>query len=923
MRFGILGTLAVWRDGVEVPVLAPKPRTLLAVLLLDADRTVPVDRLMAALWGDRPPAAAGPSLHNHVMRLRRLLGADGARIRATPGGYLIEVGDDLDARQFERRCREGHAAWESGDWPAAASALDEALALWRGTPLGDVPGDLHTPEVRRLTELHLQALEWHADANLNLGRHHELIPRLRALIDEHPLVEAFHGQLIRALYAAGRQAEALAAFQDLRRILIDELGTEPGPALQDLHRRVLAGEVLPDRPGGPVAVPAQLPSDIHDFTGRDADAKEICDRLTGSVEASRAVPVCTIVGPGGIGKTTLAVHAAHRIADAFPDGQLYVDLRGAGPAPVGPGEALDGFLRELGVAEKDIPPGEEARAGRFRSLLAGRRVLVVLDNARDAAQVRPLLPGNPRCAVLVTSRARLPGLAATAQLDLATLPVREARALFGRIVGADRVAAEPDATADVLACCAGLPLAIRIAGARLAARPSWRVRTLADRLADQAHRLDELTVEDLAVRASVEVSYTNLTPTRPGDLDPVRVFRRLGIVATPDIGLAAAAALVGEDADRLETTLELLVDTCLLDSPAPGRYRLHDLVRLYAAERAAHEETPATIAGAVARWVEWVIAAGVAANRLVNPHRRPIEVSPPDPRWPPPSFATVSDAIRWCDTEGPSLVEATRLAAAHGRHDLAWRVPAVFQPYFGRCSRWDVWLGTTQAGLTSARVLGDAPGQSLLLNSLGTLYGMTQRLAEAEQVLTESVRLRAELGDRLGVVSALINLANVYGRQGNDEQCRDTLIESVALAREIGARTAEANALSNLGDCLRHLGDHAGALARLEECLAIWRELADDDGLCVALLNVGEVYLDWARPDQALSYLDSALPLARSTGDRFAEASILLAQGRALIALNRRAEARVTLTEAHRQWQTIYPEDVNQIRVLLDGLDGP
>lgn len=925
MRFGILGALTVWRDGAEVPVLAPKLRALLTVLLLDADRVVPVGRLMAALWGDRPPTAAGPSLHNHVMRLRRLLGPDGARIRAVPGGYLIEVGDDnLDARLFERRCRAGRAAWEAGDWSAAATAFDEGLAVWRGTPLDDVPSDVHAPEVRRLTELHLQALESHADANLNLGRHRELIPQLRALIGEHPLVEAFHGQLIRALSAAGRQAEALAAFQELRRVLVDELGTEPGPALQTLHRRILTGDSMPE-PGPAMAalVPAQLPSDIHDFTGRQTDAKEMRDRLSAGVEANSAVPVCTIVGPGGIGKTALAVHVAHRIADAFPDGQLYVNLRGADPGPVGPGEALDGFLRDLGMAEKDIPPGQEARAGRFRSLLAGRRVLVVLDNARDAAQVRPLLPGSPGCAVLVTSRARLPGLAATAQLDLTTLPVPEARALFGAIVGPDRVAAEPDATADVLASCAGLPLAIRIAGARLAVRPTWLVRTLADRLADQARRLDELTVEDLAVRASFEVSYANLTPTRPGDIDPARVFRLLGIVTLPDIGLAAAAALVGENANRLETTLELLVDTCLLESPAPGRYGLHDLVRLYAAERATQEETGATVAGAVTRWVEWTLAAGTAATQLINPHRRPIDVPSPDPRWPPPLFAALPEAIHWSDTERPSLVEATRLAAAHGRHDLAWRVPAIARPYYGRCSRWDVWFDTTRAGLASARVLDDIFGQSLLLNSLGALFGLTNRLTEAEQALTESVRLRRQLGDQRGVLSTLINLSNVYGRQGNDEQCRQTLSESVELARQIGVRNAEADALSNLGECLSRLGDHAGALARLDECLTIWRELADEDGVCVALLNIGEVYLASARPELALSYLDRALPLAQSTADRYAEASILRARGRALIALNRPDEGRAALTEAHRQWQTIAPGDAEEIRLLLDRLDRP
>jgi DNA-binding SARP family transcriptional activator len=507
MRFAILGPLLV-HDG-ETPVDVPKGRSraLLAALMMHAGSPVPADVLAELVWDGSPPLSAAVTLRSHVMRLRRALGPRaGARLITRHPGYLLQAcGDEVDVLRFRRLCRGGGAALREKAWDRADRLLGEALSLWRGAPLADIPSrQLLQEEAPGLEELWLQAKEWQIDAMLHLGRHDELIPGLQSLAGEHALRERFHSQLMLALYRCGRQAEALAAYHHARDTLVGELGTEPGPGLRELHQRILSADpalalVGAPSPGGrsaQTAVPRELPAAVRHFTGRAGELAALTAMLDQSGEqAPEAVVISAIGGTAGVGKTALAVQWAHQAAGRFPGGQLYVNLCGYDLAqPVTSADALAAFLRSLGVAGQDIPAEEAERAVRYRSLLAGRRMLVVLDNAGSAEQVRPLLPGDPTCAVVVTSRDALTGLVArdgARRLDLDLLPPDDAVGLLRALIGA-RVDADPAAAAVLASECCRLPLALRVAAELAATRPAVPLIELADELADRQRRLDRL-----------------------------------------------------------------------------------------------------------------------------------------------------------------------------------------------------------------------------------------------------------------------------------------------------------------------------------------------------------------------------------------------------------------------------------------------
>jgi DNA-binding SARP family transcriptional activator len=592
------------------------PRAILAVLLLDANRTVPTERLISALWGDNPPQSAGASLYNHVARLRRSLGAAGvSRIRSVSAGYLVHVDDEeLDLQVFTDLYRRGRDRIAVADWAGAAETLSTALALWKAAPLEGMPATLFfRAEARRLGELRLEAVRSRIEADLNLGHHERLIPELMALSVEHPLSEVFHGHLMLALYRSGRPSDALRVYRDIRGRLNGDLGVDPGPELADLHTRILQHDAsLTRRPADArgrlprtdatfrIPVPRQLPNDLIDFTGRDDTVRRLRSLLE-PAEVPSAVVLSAVTGGAGVGKTTLALHVAHLVAAAFPDGQLYAELGDTGPIVRRPTDVLAGFLRELGVPDHEQPSDQEARAARFRTLLNGRRMLVVLDDARDADQIRPLLPGSGGCAVLITSRSRLPSLAGADHLDLDVLDEYDAHRMFTRIVGEERVGASHTATAAVLRYCAGLPLALRIAATRLTNRRSWTVATLAGRLSDQDARLDDITG---ALRASFDVSYARLDRLADGaDVDLRRLFRRLALIPGPDFGVAEASAVLGgpwSDA-AVRRALERLVDVHLVGADDAGRYRFHSLTRMYAQARADEDEPPVERDAALAR----------------------------------------------------------------------------------------------------------------------------------------------------------------------------------------------------------------------------------------------------------------------------------------------------------------------------------
>src|SRR5580704_10090542 len=587
-EFCLLGPLQVRCGGEPVRIPSGKQRAVLAALLLQPNRVVTADELVDVMWGTTPPPTARAALHNCVKRLRDSLGlALRARISTEPSGYMITLRDgELDVARFEAKLREARAAAKAASWDAAAGQARAALALWRGQPLADLASEvLAVREAGRLTELRLQAAETYLGAMLDLGQHSEVIEELRRLVADAPLREHFHALLMTALYRDGRQAEALAAFQHARGVFVAELGAEPGPELQQLQQRILAAELAPAAPAAAGqttrhVVPRELPAPVRHFTGRAAELAELSDLVAGG---GRALVICAVDGTAGVGKTALAIQWAHQVAGRFPDGQLYVNLRGYDPGePILAADALAGLLRTLGVPGEEIPGETEERARLYRSRLAGRRMLVLLDNARDADQVRPLLPGTPGCAVLVTSRDALAGLVArdgAARLDLDLLPLDDAVALLTELIG-EPARADP----ELARCCARLPLALRVAAELAAARPAVPLTGLVADLAGQQKLLDLLDADDdprTAVRAVFSWSYRQLSD------EPARMFRLLGLHPGPDITVPAAAslaALAEADARRL---LQGLSRAHLIAEHVPGRYAFHDLLRAYAAARAA------------------------------------------------------------------------------------------------------------------------------------------------------------------------------------------------------------------------------------------------------------------------------------------------------------------------------------------------
>ncbi|WP_194904630.1 AfsR/SARP family transcriptional regulator, partial [Catenulispora rubra] len=671
MRFELLGPLEVTDDGLGLPVNGPYPRAALTTLLLHRNQPVPVERLTRALWGDEPPVSATAALRNHMMRLRHAVrDPDATRIRTGMSAYEIRVAPgECDLDDFARGYAEGLRAAREERWAQASRVLTSALALWRGEPLADLPAKAEFKHhIQQLRNNRLLALERRIEADMHLGRHHEAGDELWELTAEHPLHEQFHRQLMLALYRSGRQAEALDVYAALRRTLKAELAIEPSADVRDLQQRILVhdpvlapcsedttgtGNPPADQDPGTIASPApeiqdptaapshpepdsapiaQLPADVTDFTGRERETAAMVRSLIGGPAGPGRVPVVTVTGGGGLGKTTAAIHAAHQVAHLFPDGQLYADLRGTDPLPSETGNILGSLLSAFGIPAGGLPPGVNERAALFRTTLAGRRVLVVLDNARNPEQIRPLIPASEGCAVLVTSRYKLSGLAGARRVDLDLMPAPEASRLLELIIGADRTAAEPAAVASILESCAGLPLALRIAGARLADRPSWSVQRFATRLADRRRRLDELSVPDLAVRASFDLSYVGLRSRRgTAGLDADDAFRIATLIPATSFGAAEVAALLGAPEADVEDALEHLVDIHLLAEQDEGCYRYHDLIRSYASELLNGAGTAAERDPALRRLICWYAAGVEAASVAVSDAPNRLPTAEPEP----------------------------------------------------------------------------------------------------------------------------------------------------------------------------------------------------------------------------------------------------------------------------------------------------
>jgi DNA-binding SARP family transcriptional activator len=915
MRFRILGVLDARNEaGRPVRLGAPKPRTLLAVLLLHANQPVGTDRLTDLLWPAGAPRSAAGALRTYASTVRSAVGlgapAGGPRLVALPPGYLLEVGPDgLDALLFDRLAELGRQAAAGGDLAAAAGHWQHALGLWSGRVLDGIDVDPAGEVVRSgLAERRLGVLEDWAQARLTLGGHAEVLAALPGAAADQPTRERLHGLTMLALYRAGRQAEALAEFRRLRRRLVDELGVEPGRALQLLQRQILAADPELDPPAAPVtigardvAVPRQLPPDPPSLVGRTDEIAAI--RGLGEPDQARNGPaIVAIDGPGGVGKSTLAIHAAHRLAARFADGQLYVDLQGAtaGLRPLEPLEALARFQRALGGTERERATVSEA-SSVFRAMTAGRRLLVVLDNARDPAQVRHLLPGGTACLVLVTSRQVLTTLDGATHVHVAELSEEEAVLLLGRLAG-PRIAADRPAALRVARWCGYLPLALRIAGARLAARPGWPVRALADRLSDAHRRLDELAVAELAVRSSFQVSYQQLDGSADAaDRVAADAFARVGLPDGPELSLPAAAALLDLPEPAAERAIERLVDCQLVESPSPGRYRLHDLLRLFARETAAARVPAGDRTAALTRALTWYVASAWAAFRLLRPGDPRSATAAGWARGGMP-LSSVERALEWLETERGNLVAAVHQLAATPELDpeLATQLARALFAYFHIRGYLGDWIGVNEAARGVARRAGDRVAEAYACKDLGAARELRGQYGEALADLRDGLRLFTEIGDRRGRAACLNNLGAVHDSIGEPALAAEFLAESLAVSRDMRDRHSQAISLNNLGPLHDRLGDHDRALSCLREAMEIFRELGNRRGEGIALAHLAGAYAGRAAYGRAVAHGEASLAILDDLNDPNGRAYAMSKLGVAHRGARRYPAALACLREARR-----------------------
>ena len=919
MRFAILGPLLVHDGETAVDVPRGRQRVLLAALLMHAGEPVAADALVEAVWDEDPPPGAVITLRSHVSRLRRVLGPRaGPRLVTRHPGYLLQAGtDEVDVLRFRGLCQSGVTALREAAWTRAHGLLGEALGLWRGAALADVPSELlQRDEVPGLEELRVQAEEWRADAALHLGRHDELVAELRALTARHPLRERFHAQLMLACYRCGRQAEALAAYQHARQVLIDELGTEPGPELRQLHQRVLSADpalAAPEpalAPRAKTAVPRDLPIGVRNFTGRSSELRALTRALDESgTETPGTVVISAIAGTAGVGKTALALNWAHQIADRFPDGQLHVNLRGFDPsgAPAGPETAIRGFLDALGVAPQRIPPDSQAQARLYRSLLADQRMLVVLDNARDERQVRPLLPASPGSLVLVTSRSQLSGLAVTDGARLFILDVlshAEAVQLLTARIGHARVAAEADAVGQIVTLCACLPLALAVAAARAAARPGFPLSTLAAELRDATGRMDVLDAgaPAVSVRAVFSWSCQQLTA------QAVRMFRLLGLHPGPDISIPAAASLTATEQPETRRLLGELTRLHLITEHAPGRYALHDLLRTYAADQARACDSEPERREAIGRVLDHYLHSAAHGAFTVTSTFEPVTLIPPRSGTIPERPVGPRSALAWFDAEHQVLLAAAGLAAESGFGTHAWQLPWAMTPFLRKRGHWQEWAAIQRTALAAATRLGDMTGQAVARRLLATAY---DDLGDFEQALDHyltSLELYRRLGDCCGEARTLAGLGVLAARQGRHRDALDYDEQSLRLYRTAGDKAGEAVTLYGIGWDHGLLGDFEQARAFCRQALVLNTKVGNRDVDAAIWDSLGYAEHHLGNITEAAACYERALGIIREFGDRWREAVTLTHLGDVRHAGSDHPRAR-------EAWQ--------QALAILDDLDHP
>ncbi|MEV6767243.1 BTAD domain-containing putative transcriptional regulator [Nocardia sp. NPDC051030] len=859
IRFAVLGPLTVERGTESLDTGSPQRQAVLAALLLRQHHTASLAQLIDAVWGSEPPARAAGAIRNHIADLRAVL--EPGRPARTPPTMLVSAGDGyalrlppgaVDVEIAAETVRLATEAEQAGDPVRAHGLLTELRSLWRGEPLSGVPGPYAESQRTRFIERRFAVRRTRIDLELTLGRHAELIGELVALTAEHPLDEWLHAQLMTALSRSGRPSEALDVYTDIRRTLIDELGVEPGPELTALHRHILAGDetAYPPQPAVAPAArqatvpaprpPAQLPSDIADFTGRTDTVPHLVSQLR--ARDGRAVTISAISGMGGIGKTTLAVHVAHLVRADFPDGQLYVNLDGMGAHPAAPDVVLGGFLVGLGYAEGDLPTALAERAALFRTAVAGKNVLVVLDNAADAEQVRPLLPGTAGSGVLITSRTTLAGLSGATLAPIDVLAVDEAMQLFTHIVGSERVAAEPEPAQRIVFACKGLPLAVRVAAARLAGRPQWSLGAVADRIA-RDRSLHEFATGDLAVETIFQLSYQQL------DAELARAFRLVAVPEVPDLPITAITWLLQRTHAHAEQLCETLVDLNLLQITASGRYRYHDLLRQFARNQPDAERDTV-----LARLLDFYLASAKSITAECNRGTR----------LPEHLSATTSTGELFPDADAardwPRREHAT-LAALYA-HAAADAGPAI----------------------TLAADLAWAMSETLFAESEDGLEVSHSLLALLDgAVRTGNTRAEARIRTAMYTHHNLVS-----GQYGDDT--RSSYARAAALAAEADDRRLLATTDLVLG-ALTMVTDAAAAITLFERAAKLFGDMDDLWGNGWATALAGWANAEACLLDSAEAAADRALRLGGVAGSRFIEAFAMKTHSRVALRRDQPEEA--------------------------------
>jgi DNA-binding SARP family transcriptional activator/tetratricopeptide (TPR) repeat protein len=853
LRVDVLGELRITVDGRHLVPCQPRQRAVLAVLALRSPHPVSRDELIDAVWGDDPPSSASGSLHTYISALRRLVEpelparASGNLIVTTGSGYACLVAP-ADLGEFERLRRNGRC-----------EELRQALRIWRGTALSDVPGPFAERQRARLEEARLTAVEDWAAVAIESGEHAGVVDTLTRAAADHPVRERLVRLLMLALSRSGRQAEALAAFRNVRTALVSQLGVEPGPELQEEHERILKGTSVPR-----TVRPAQTTHDTIGFVGRDGEIAQLCARLSGS--APRPAAISVIDGTGGVGKTALAVHVAHLLVERFPDGQLFIDLQGFSPnsTPVPPDEALRRLLAGLGVDQQNLP---EDLAATYRSVLADRRVLVVLDNAFNAEQVRPLLPGRSSSAVLVTSRNRLSGLVVSGGAHRVTLDVlaeAEALALLRSVIG-HRVDSEPRAARELVRLCCALPLALRVAAERVSISPNRTLAASVEELASE--RLDVLEADETtAVRATFSWSYRALAP------EAARMFRLLGLHPGPAPSLGAAAALAGLSSREARRLLDVLCAGHLVDEIALRRYGFHDLLRTYAHEKALEDEPSPE--QAVDRLLSWYLHSADAADRLLFPARRrmPLPELPED--VVPQSFEGADEARAWLREECGNVIAAIKHASGTGNTELAARLPLALMSFFEFDAHFDDGIAMYLLGLDAVRASGNRRAEAVLCNNLGILHSVQRSYDEGERWFRRALPVWREISDEHGEGQALINLAGVYVGRGTGDAlaAEEHLLRALDIFGRLGNQLGRVFAMTHLTTVYKRMHRLGDALAVGTEAAETARALGADVIHAATLGDLGRLHEELRDLPAALACHEAALEIHRRTSNSLREA---------------------------------------------------